>query len=471
MRDTSMHDADARDTALRPPVGGDASDREPAVRRSDRARPVTHVGAAADVAAAPIVVAVDGGPGGDAALSLAYRLAGATGADVRVLTAVEPPVVLDAHLGAYMGAPTFPLDGTPWLQDARAAVDVQLARAGLAEAGWPVDVLLGEPARRIAAIVRDADARVVLLGRVRHRLVTERYGSRLALRLTRLTDAPVLSVAPSLTHLPRRVVVGVDFSPYATYAARIALSLAAPDAVVHLVHVRPRYDVPLQLTDVSREADDYTATLPAAWSGVLAELGDPGGRQLETVTISGEPSVALVEYARQAAADLVATGTHGRGFMDRLVLGSIAESLLQHAHCSVLCVPGSAVARAEHRRRAIAGMHTTSVPRGEWDAALAEVTRAAAGRPCVVEVDHREEGAQHLVEGLPFAGASHDRHGDRLVLTFGIARGAADGPDDLVLSHAVPGVRALDVVSDARGTVHVLRMAVDDGQTLLTFTA
>lgn len=417
----------------------------------------------------PILAAVGGR--GESPLAFAALLAGASGVGVRVVSAVEPPVPLDP----YMGAMSPSLDAAPWMREARAAVERELARAGVADAGWPVDVVVGEPSRRLAAHARETDARLVLLGRPRHGRTRTRYASGLALRLLRLAPVPVLSVAPSLAALPRRVVVGVDFSPYSAHAARVALAVAAPDAAVHLVHVRPREGAPLRFTD-STEPPYDEAAVAEAWSRFHAAVGDVGGRRVETATIVGDPTRALADHVRDAEADLVATGTHGRGFLDRLVLGSVAESLLQHAPCSVLCVPGSAAARAEHRRLAIAGLRTRSVPAPEWDEALATITQAAAGRTCSVEVHHPEHGAQQLVEGLPFAGASHDRHEGpdgqegRLVLTFGIARGHGAGPRDLVLTHAVPGLTALDVVTDAEDVVHVIRAETAQGQTLVTFT-
>jgi nucleotide-binding universal stress UspA family protein len=53
-----------------------------------------------------------------------------------------------------------------------------------------------------------------------------------------------------------------------------------------------------------------------------------------------------VELAARAHADLVVSGTHGYGFFNRLILGSVATHLVRNAPCSLLAVPGSAVTAA-----------------------------------------------------------------------------------------------------------------------------
>lgn len=407
----------------------------------------------------PILVATAGDEAADAAIGLARLLAGSTAADVRMVSVVEPMMLPDAGT-VWMPAP--PGFGAELLAERQAAVDAQLARAGVAESGWPVDIVVGDPARQIAARARVARARLLMLGRAADGPVRRFFGGALAQRLLRLADVPVLSVMPALTTLPGRVVLAVDFSPYSLYAAQVALAIAAPDAIVHLVHVRPR---PVPLT---AGADDwerrYAGALPAAFERFVDELNGADGHQIETVTLAGAPASALVEFAEAAGTDLVVTGAHGRGFVDRLVLGSVATGLLHRAPCSVLCVPGSAVAHAAQRRWAVAGLRTTPVPESRWNETLADLTRRAAGRPCVVEIDRPDGGAQRVAEGLPFAGADFDSHGSRVMLMLG-----DPSLDGRYLSHMIAGATGLAVITDDAGGVRVLRVTDADGQTLVTF--
>ena len=52
----------------------------------------------------------------------------------------------------------------------------------------------------------------------------------------------------------------------------------------------------------------------------------------------GAPDRVIIEAAKEWNADLIAVGSHGRGFWGRMMLGSISDSVLHHAPCSVLVV-------------------------------------------------------------------------------------------------------------------------------------
>lgn len=58
----------------------------------------------------------------------------------------------------------------------------------------------------------------------------------------------------------------------------------------------------------------------------------------ETKIIDGSPSREIVEYAEREGCDLVVMGTHGRGGLDRLLLGSVAEKVIRASNVPVLTV-------------------------------------------------------------------------------------------------------------------------------------
>ncbi|HEX8250562.1 MAG TPA: universal stress protein [Pyrinomonadaceae bacterium] len=62
---------------------------------------------------------------------------------------------------------------------------------------------------------------------------------------------------------------------------------------------------------------------------------------LTTEVSKGAPDEMLIEAAKNWAADLIVIGSHGRGFWKRMLLGSITDSLVHHAPCSVLVVRGT----------------------------------------------------------------------------------------------------------------------------------
>ena len=63
-----------------------------------------------------------------------------------------------------------------------------------------------------------------------------------------------------------------------------------------------------------------------------------GGATVERVLVDGSPSKRIVEYAEHEHCDLVVMGTHGRGGIDRLLLGSVAERVVRTSPVPVLTV-------------------------------------------------------------------------------------------------------------------------------------
>ena len=59
---------------------------------------------------------------------------------------------------------------------------------------------------------------------------------------------------------------------------------------------------------------------------------------ITTDVLFGSPGSRIVEAAREFAADLVVIGSHGHNRLERLLLGSVSDSVVHHAPCSVLVV-------------------------------------------------------------------------------------------------------------------------------------
>jgi nucleotide-binding universal stress UspA family protein len=63
------------------------------------------------------------------------------------------------------------------------------------------------------------------------------------------------------------------------------------------------------------------------------------GTSVERVVLQGSPPAAIVELARTRKVDLIVLGTHGHGFMGRVLMGSTTERVIHDAPCPVMVVP------------------------------------------------------------------------------------------------------------------------------------
>jgi nucleotide-binding universal stress UspA family protein len=91
-------------------------------------------------------------------------------------------------------------------------------------------------------------------------------------------------------------------------------------------------------------AKDYLDRVGASFRALRQQISLQTGMNAEYILLQGDPAKELVAYAESANADLIATGSHGHGFLARHVLGSVSTRVLREARCGVLIVPFLAAA-------------------------------------------------------------------------------------------------------------------------------
>jgi nucleotide-binding universal stress UspA family protein len=135
----------------------------------------------------------------------------------------------------------------------------------------------------------------------------------------------------------KTILVPLDGSIVAEAALTPAVDLAR-EAGARLVllraaqaHTLPMADPIEAQVDVMREAQEYLA---AARARVTAA----GVRDVEISAWYGPAVEAIVEAARYRHADLIVMSSHGRSGMSRLVLGSVAESVLRATAVPILLI-------------------------------------------------------------------------------------------------------------------------------------
>lgn len=285
----------------------------------------------------PVLVATDGNPVSHEAVFNAARLAAsAFGVAIEVIGVCEPLP------GVAAGMDVLPVPAE-FDEARRGAMRDDLRRSvNIAAAGdpsWPIHVLVGSPARTLASEAERRDAALIVMGIGRHNPLDRLFGTETTLATLRESRVPILAVGPNFPSVPARAVVGLDFSTSSIQAAHLALRLLAPGGRLTLVHVRPRFEHPS--ADWQAWDAEYGRTLPPLFAQVSGQLEVPAGITVDTVAVRGDPAPALLAFAQQVNADLVAVGTQRHSFFERLVVGSVATRVLRTSRVGVLAVPAT----------------------------------------------------------------------------------------------------------------------------------
>ena len=88
-----------------------------------------------------------------------------------------------------------------------------------------------------------------------------------------------------------------------------------------------------EIEKAARENADKV--LQTAGQSISEKIGDV---QITTEVLYGSPESRIVETAEAMNADLIIVGSHGYNRWERLLLGSVSDSVVHHAPCSVLVV-------------------------------------------------------------------------------------------------------------------------------------
>ena len=141
----------------------------------------------------------------------------------------------------------------------------------------------------------------------------------------------------------RTILVPTDFSEASEAALKYGKEMARVfGASLHVVHVMD------DLLAHAWSAEVYVASMPNLReeieheaTGRLAALVSDDERQglrVSTAIVAGNPFLEIVRYAKTNEIDLIVIGTHGRGPVAHMLLGSVAEKVVRKAPCPVLTV-------------------------------------------------------------------------------------------------------------------------------------
>src|SRR5215468_12722288 len=138
-----------------------------------------------------------------------------------------------------------------------------------------------------------------------------------------------------------RILVPLDFSENTPalleWAAHLAEEHASRLLLLHVYHL----PVEFQQLEGAYLPPDFWSTVKSEAEQTLARYADQlraSKLEVEAVVREGYPASVIVEEAASRSADLIVIGTRGLSGLKHLLLGSIAERVVQKAPCAVLTV-------------------------------------------------------------------------------------------------------------------------------------
>ena len=163
--------------------------------------------------------------------------------------------------------------------------------------------------------------------------------------MTQGPDAPA-AVRPGRI---QTILLASDLSPASASAEDLAFELAGRlGSAVLLVSVIDPRGLWLPGGGFHQRVDQVRTAREAAAQAIV-ERGHRERVPIRCLIWEGDPGEAIVEAAESEQVDLVVVGSHGRGQMGRLFLGSVSEHVVRNAGCPVLVVRGRQNGEAEAR--------------------------------------------------------------------------------------------------------------------------
>jgi nucleotide-binding universal stress UspA family protein len=146
----------------------------------------------------------------------------------------------------------------------------------------------------------------------------------------------------------KTILVAVDFSDVTLKVVKAAVHLAKPfqskiimmhasEPAPQLLGIGPGPDVvPIPSTHEAPFPPDYAENLAR-----IQEMISATGLASTTVDLQGQAIDLILAQAETSRVDLIVLGSHRRGPLSHLFLGSVADGILKRARCPVLIVPMS----------------------------------------------------------------------------------------------------------------------------------
>jgi nucleotide-binding universal stress UspA family protein len=287
------------------------------------------------------------------AFNVACSLAGERDAALTVLHIIEPALLERAVEPGSAHAPIYQPAGGQ-----ERAVYEHLREVYVPEASLDIEYHVGEgkAAEEILRTALERHCDLIVMGTHGRKGLRRVLAGSVAESVLREAPCPVLAVRtpenPWNAPQVQTILHPVDLSDESEHALQIARALARDlGARLILLHVAP--------IEVLMNGTMAVGMSPHVYRDALHKLRERiDGPDLKYVVESrlerGEAGDEVIRVADETACDLIVMGTHARTRLHRMLLGSVAESVLRRARCPVLAVKTPAGAVAESQLEPIA---------------------------------------------------------------------------------------------------------------------
>lgn len=202
--------------------------------------------------------------------------------------------------------------------------------------GVDVRVATGRTADELIGIAEREGCDLIVTGVARNELLGRMIVGNTANQLVRKSRVPVLVVRERVKRPYATIAIPTDFSETSAQALLTATGLF-PDAVTRLVH---GHDMPRVPFAEGNGREDFSVMERERRAEFLDPLPiDPAVRDAIPLVIQhGDPERVVVEYVRDHRIDLTVVGSHGRGALFDILIGSMTSRLLENVDGDTLIV-------------------------------------------------------------------------------------------------------------------------------------
>lgn len=278
------------------------------------------------------LLATDAAPSSAGAIRVMSALAFTGVVDLGIVSVVAPTRDSEASTA---DSTTTPAGNGSRCTMRRRAIDDMLARSGLGHRPPPVTVRCGDVVSTISSVAHDDGAGMLAVG-LHCPARRDAFRDDTTARLLRRIEVPILAIHPDARSVPRRAIVGVDFTNGSLIATRMTARIIGHGGTIVLAHVKPGHGVEWG-TESLRSA--YVHGLSIAFDHLCEVLAVRPDLRIQRVVLNGDPWTELENCAHKMSADLLAMGTHRTTSSRQLRLGSVTAAFLRSARRSLLVAP------------------------------------------------------------------------------------------------------------------------------------